>query len=329
MTARHRAIELHCHLDGCVRPATIEELAREQGIHLDRPAIELATVAPDCRSLVEYISAIDVALLVLQTPEALHRAAYELTEQWRDDQVLHGEARFAPELHTRRGLGIREIVDAVAAGLRDGSAATGVDSSLILSCMRPSSGETSMRIVEAAATHDGVIGVDIAGPEDGVPLEPHVDAFRAAHEAGLRVTIHAGEADTAAEVWFAIDELGAERIGHGVRSIDDPALVARLAADGITLEQCPTSNVQTTAVSRIDEHPIERFRQAGVPISLSTDGRTTSSVTIEQEYQLLQRTFGWDADTWNATQRSALRAAFIDPEHRPDVERRFAEELRG
>jgi adenosine deaminase len=312
-----------------VRPETIEDLAREQGLELPGPAKQLATVAPGCTSLVEYISAIDVALDVLQTPEALYRAAYELVEQWKEDGVLHGEARFAPELHTRRGLGFAEIAQSVSEGLRAGSVTTGVNHSLILSCMRPSAPEISWKVIEEAIACDGVIGVDVAGPEDGIPLLPHAAAFQAARSAGLRVTVHAGEADTAAEVWEAIDELGAERIGHGVKSINDPALVTRLAKDGITLEQCPSSNIQTTAVPTLADHPIEKFRQAGVPISLSTDCRTTSGVTIESEYRRLQAQFGWDSAIWNSVQESAMAAAFVPLSRADEVRRRFTEELRS
>lgn len=316
MTSRIGAVELHCHIDGCVRPSTIEDLARQQGITLKAPAQQLATVRPDCESLVEYISAIDVALDVLQTPEALFRAAVELVEDWRDDGVFHGEARFAPQLHTRNGLVLSEITDAVVAGLAEGRKRTGISTSLILSCMRPSDPADTWAVVELAANHGSVDGVDVAGPEFGVPLTPHAPAFRAAKDAGLRITVHAGEAEGPASVWAAVEELGAERIGHGVRSVQDDSLMARLAADGITLEICPTSNLQTRAVPSLLEHPVDRFRAAGVPISLSTDGRTVSQVTLESEYALLRDTFGWTAETWNETQRSALKAAFISAERR-------------
>lgn len=309
---RHGAIELHCHIDGCVRPATIEALAEQQGVELKGPVSRLATAPKDCGSLVDYLSAIDVALDVLQTPEALYRAAYELVEDWRADGVAHGEARFAPDLHTRKGLTHREIVDAAASGLADGAAATGVSTSLILSCMRPADVSVTWDIVELAADHDAVAGVDVAGPEKGIPLLPHAPAFHAAKQAGLRITVHAGEADGPEQVWEAIDELGAERIGHGVRSIFDDRLVERLRDDRITLELCPTSNVQTTAIDRIENHPIEAFRARDVPISLSTDARTVSQVTLESEYALMRGVFGWDAGVWNAVQESALRAAFVD-----------------
>ncbi|WP_353814960.1 adenosine deaminase [Agromyces sp. SYSU T00266] len=308
----HAATELHCHLDGSVRPETIAALAREQGIDLPGPADVISRVRPSCTSLVEYISAIDVALDVLQTPEALYRAAYELVEDWHADGVRHGEARFAPNLHRRRGLDLAAITDAVASGLRAGAADTGVATRLILCTLRPSSAEATWSVVEAAASHDAVVGVDVAGPEAGVSLLPHAPAFRAARDAGLRITVHAGEADGPRSVWDAVDELGAERIGHGVRSVSDARLLHRLATDVIALEVCPTSNVQTNAVSSLAEHPIDRLRAAGVPVTVSCDARTASDVTLASERALLERTFGWTEDDWGAVQSNAERAAFVE-----------------
>ncbi|MRX44813.1 adenosine deaminase [Agromyces kandeliae] len=306
------ATELHCHIDGSVRPSTIEDLARRQGIDLPGPAEALARVSPSCTSLVEYIAAIDVALDVLQTPEALYRAAFELVEDWRADGVHHGEARFAPALHRRRGLDLAAITEAVASGLRDGGDATGVETRLILCCLRPAAPDVTWAVVETAATSDQVIGLDVSGPEAGVSLLPHAAAFRAARDAGLRITVHAGEADGPRSVWDAIDELGAERIGHGVRSVRDPALVRRLATDAIALEVCPTSNVQTAAVASLAEHPIDELRRAGVPVTVSCDGRTVSGVTLQGERALLEHTFGWTSADWAAAQANAERAAFTD-----------------
>ncbi len=317
------SVELHCHLDGSVRISTLAELAREQGLSFPRPIAQLATVPAGRRSLVDYISAIDVALAVLQTPEALHRVAAELVADWHSDGVVHGEVRFAPELHTRLGLRFPQIIDAVAAGLAEGATATGVSTTLLLSCMRPSDPRVTWAVVEEAANHDAVAGIDVAGPELGVPLLPHAAAFQSGKEAGLRVTIHAGEVDGPDRVWEAIEDLGADRIGHGVRSVRDARLVTRLARDRITLELCPTSNVQTGAVPSIDEHPVETFRQAGVPISISTDARTVSGVTLRDEFELLRQKFRWSPEIWAQTQRSALRAAFVSAEQRDQVGERL------
>ncbi len=322
MIASDRAsVELHCHIDGCVRVPTIAELARAQGVELGGDPRTLAVAPSDCGSLLDYIRAIDVALTVLQTPDALFRAAYELVETWASDGVLHGEARFAPALHTRNGLRHREIVDSVADGLRAGSERFAVDTSLILSCMRPADPGLTWSIVELAATHDAVAGVDVAGPEQGVSLLPHAPAFRAGKDAGLRITVHAGEAGGAENVWAAIDELGAERIGHGIRAIEDHALVQRLATDRILLEVCPTSNVQTRATPALRSHPLNDLRRSGVPVSISTDARTVSQVTMHSEYELVRDSFGWQHADWQGAQRAALDAAFMSDTARADTRR--------
>lgn len=316
-------IELHCHLDGSVRPDTIEDLARDQGITLPRPARELATIPPDCTDLATYIAAIDVALDVLQTPEALERAARELVEDWRADGVVHGEARFAPELHTRRGLGLDEVVAAVAAGLEAGSGSTGVSTALIVCCMRPSAPSVSWAVVEAAVRAPAAVALDVAGAEVGHDLRPHAAAFRAGAAEGLRITVHAGEEDGADMMWSALDDLGAERIGHGVKAVADPALVDRLVRDGAALEMCPTSNLQTGVVGRPSAHPADRLLRHGVAVTISTDARTVSGVTLADERALLAATFGWGDDEWRACQRNALTAAFVDDRARAALDHRI------
>ena len=323
------SVELHCHVDGCVRVPTIADLARAQGIELRGDPWTLAVAPSDCASLVDYLGAIDVALAVLQTPDALFRAAYELVETWARDGVLHGEARFAPALHTRNGLTHREIVDSVADGLRVGGEQFDVDTSLILSCMRPADPSVTWSVVELAATHRAVVGVDVAGPEQGVSLLPHAPAFRAGRDAGLRITVHAGEAAGAENVWVAVDELGAERIGHGIRSVEDEALVRRLAADRILLEVCPTSNVQTRATPSLGAHPLNALRQAGVPVSISTDARTVSQVTMQSEYAVVRDAFGWQRDDWEDAQHAALDAAFMSDAARGSTRRSLAARRAG
>ncbi len=303
-------VELHCHLDGSVRPATIERLAKKQGIELAGPILELATVGASCSGLLEYIEKIDVALDVLQTPEALAIAAEELVEDWHADGVVHGEVRFAPELHTRRGLTFTEITDAVEAGLAAGRAHTGVATRLILCVMRPSAPAAGWRVIEHAATTEAVAGVDVSGPEAGYSLLTHADAFSAARASGLGITVHAGEADGPGSVWDAIDALGATRIGHGVRSIDDPDLVRRLAADRIVLEVAPTSNVQTKAVPDLAAHPLNRFRDAGVCVTVNCDSRTVSGTTLRKERQVVKRNFGWGESDWAHAQEVARSAQF-------------------
>jgi adenosine deaminase len=312
--------ELHCHLDGSVRPDTIADLAVEAGIELAGPARARAVAPPDVGSLHAFLSYLDVALDVLQTPSALRRAARELVQDWYADGVAYGEVRFAPQLHGRLGLSVDEAVTAVAAGLREGHAATGVRTALLLCCLRHQPPEVSLRVADAAvrfarpapaagATGPVVAGLDLAGDER-LPGAPHREAFDLAHAAGVPVTVHAGEAAGPASVWEALDVLGARRVGHGVRCVTDPALVARLRTDRIALETCPRSNVLTRAVKDLRAHPVDRLLRAGLRVTVSTDGRTTADTTLEREFADLRRTFGWTATQEERCRVNAAEAAF-------------------
>lgn len=303
-------VELHCHLDGSVRPDTVADLAAEAGEPLAVPASEALVAPPVCGSLVEFLGYLDPALRVLQTPHALRRAARELVEDWHADSVTYGEVRFAPQLHQQRGMTMDDALRAVADGLREGAAATGVRTGMLLCCLRHQPPEVSESVVDAALRwSDLVCGVDLAGDETQ-PGTLHREAFDAAHAAGLPVTIHAGEAAGPESVWEAVDVLGAARIGHGVRSPADRALLERLRGDGIALETCPTSNVQTRAVSGLAQHPADALLRAGLPVTVSTDTRTTSATTVGGEFRALAEQFGWgeDEETW--CQRHAHAAAF-------------------
>lgn len=302
--------ELHCHLDGSVRPGTVAELAAGQGIPLDRPAEDLVVAPRDCGSLMRYLSYLDPVLDVLQTPEALRRAARELVHDWHADGVVVGEVRFAPQLHGRNGMTMDEAVNAVAGGLALGSAETSVHSGLLLCCLRHQSPEVSEQVVDTALRHRAlVVGVDLAGDES-LPGQAHRSAFAAAHAGGLAVTIHAGEAAGPRSVWEAIDVLGAARIGHGVRAVEDPALVERLRRDGIALEMCPSSNLQTGAIAELACHPADRLLADGLVVTLSTDGRTTSATTLGREFGLMAEEFGWTGDHETRCQDNARAAAF-------------------
>ncbi|MEV1169176.1 adenosine deaminase [Nonomuraea sp. NPDC049784] len=297
--------ELHCHLDGSVRPGTVADLARRQGITLDGPVERLVTAPAGCGSLAGFLTYIDVPLLVLQTPDALSRAACELVEDWHADGVVYGEVRFAPQLHGRHGMSQGEAVEAVAEGLAAGRAATGVRTGLLLCCLRHQTPQESLAVAETALRHrDKVAGLDLAGDERLHGAAPHRAAFDLAHSAGLPCTVHAGEAAGPESMWEAIDVLGARRIGHGVRCAGDGALLDRLRRDRIALEMCPTSNVLTGAVPSLAEHPATRLLAAGLPVTVSTDTRTTAATTLAQEFA------GWTAEQERLAQTHAAAAAF-------------------
>ncbi|GGS14779.1 adenosine deaminase [Streptomyces aureoverticillatus] len=303
--------ELHCHLDGSVRPGTVADLAREQGVPLDGPVEELVVAPRDCGSLTRFLTYIDVPLRVLQTPAALTRAARELVEDWSADGVVYGEVRFAPQLHGRRGMTLDDAVRAVAEGLAAGRRDTGVRTGVLLCCLRHQSPDESLAVAETALRHrEAVVGLDLAGDERLHGGRPHRAAFALAHAAGLPCTVHAGEAAGPASMWEAIDVLGARRIGHGVRCTGDSALLDRLRTDRIALEMCPTSNVQTGAVPGLPAHPATRLLAAGLPVTISTDTRTTSATSLTHEFNALRRSAAWTTIEEARAQGHAARAAF-------------------
>lgn len=301
--------ELHCHLDGSVRLATIADLAGAAGRHLDRPVSALAVAPRDVGSLQSFLPYIDIALDVLQTAGALRRAARELVEDWNRDGVGYGEVRFAPQLHTRGDLTLDDAVSAVARGLADGLENTGVRTGLLLCCLRHQSPDVSLEVADAAVRRREVVGLDLAGDESR-PGAPHVEAFDLAHRASLPVTVHAGEAAGPDSVWEALDVLGARRIGHGVRSVQDTSLVDRLAHDGVTLETCPRCNVLTRAVPSLERHPIDMLLRRGVRVTVSTDTRTTADTTLDQEFAELGSAFGWGAEEHARVQANARAGSF-------------------
>lgn len=307
---RPQRYELHCHLDASVRLDTIAALAAEQGLDLPAPVPVLAVAPPDVGSLQAFLPYIDIALDVLQSPAALHRAARELVHSWRADHVVYGEVRFAPQLHTRAGMSLDDAIDAVAGGLADGRAATGVRTGLLVCCLRHQSVATSLRVADAAVRRrDVVVGLDLAGDER-LPGAPHREAFDLAHAAGLPVTVHAGEAAGPDSVWEALDILGARRIGHGVRSVGSPALIDRLRRDRIALETCPGCNVRTRAVPALADHPADRLLRDGLRITVSTDARTTADTTLDAEFSALSAVFGWTVAEEQRCQDHAAQAAF-------------------
>lgn len=273
--------ELHCHLDGALRPATAEELAREQGIELSRP---LRLVAPaDCPSQAAYIAYFDDALAVLQTAAALERAALELGVDSAAENIDYLEVRWAPRLHLRSGLTVPEVIAAVLAGL----AAAPLRAVAIVCAMRQHSPEENVALAREAGRFAGrgVVGFDLAGDEVRYPATPQRPAFEAARAAGLRLTCHAGEAGQPSSVDEALG-LGVERIAHGVIGARDPKIVERLRSEGVVLDLCPTANWKCKAVPSLAEHPLPALIRAGVRCTISTDSRTVAGTTLSHEFEL-------------------------------------------
>ncbi|MFQ5793961.1 MAG: adenosine deaminase [Candidatus Bipolaricaulia bacterium] len=313
--------ELHCHLDGSLRPETIWELAQASGFELpvsSRQEIDALLKLPERIPLNEYLNFFRYTVGVLQTEDALERVARELCEDTAAENVKYLEVRFAPMLHRERGLSSEEIVESVLRGLTQGEAATGIKTGLILCCMRDQRPELSEQVARLACVYHGrgVVALDIAGPEQGYPAEPHRKAFEIAQESGLHITIHAGEACCPEHIESAI-ELGADRIGHGIHLFQDEQLEYQVAEHGIALEVCPTSNLQTAAfIQAYLDHPIMRYHERGIPVTVNTDNRLMSHTTMTDELCHIKRAFDLSVETIEEIIMNGVRAAFLDePEH--------------
>ncbi|HLK79031.1 MAG TPA: adenosine deaminase [Streptosporangiaceae bacterium] len=322
---------LHDHLDGGLRPQTVLELAREIG-YQDLPGdnveelTQRLTEGAHRGHLEIYLDAFRHTVAVMQTPDALRRVAAECAQDLAADGVAYAEVRFAPELHTDRGLSLDQVVEAVLDGFRLGSASAagqgrGITVYALLTAMRTAA--RSLEIAELAVRHrdEGVVGFDIAGAEAGFPPSRHLDAFEYLQRENFHITIHAGEAFGLPSIWEAVQWCGTERLGHGVRIVDDIEIspegavhLGRLAAyvrdRRIPLEMCPTSNVQTGAARSIAEHPIRILRQLQFRVTVNTDNRLMSQVTLSSEFHRLAREFGygWSDVEWLTI--NAMKSAF-------------------
>ncbi|WP_031034413.1 adenosine deaminase [Streptomyces sp. NRRL F-5650] len=325
---------LHDHLDGGLRPATVVELAASVGHTLPTTdPDELAAwyyEAANSGDLVRYIATFEHTLAVLQNREGLLRAAEEYVLDLAADGVVYGEVRYAPELNTRGGLSMREVVETVQEGLAAGmakaaAAGTPVRVGTLLCGMRMFDRVREAADLAVAFRDAGVVGFDIAGAEDGFPPADHLDAFAHLRRENVPFTIHAGEAHGLPSIHQALQVCGAQRIGHGVRITDDiPDLAAgklgRLAAwvrdRRVALEMCPTSNLQTGAAASIAEHPITALKDLGFRVTLNTDNRLVSGTTMTREMSLLVEQAGWSVEDLRTVTVNALKSAFLPFEER-------------
>lgn len=313
-----KLIELHLHLDGSLRPETVWELAKEQGIRLPAKTLEEVRfqmeVPEDCRTLDEYLERFDLPLMVLQQADALERVAFELTEDLAKEGVTYAEIRFAPQLSIKGGLTQDEVVEAAIRGAKRGMEAyPQIRVGLILCCMRGDSNEAlNLQTVETARSYlgDVVCAVDIAGAEALFPTENFRSVFNKVREYRLPMTIHAGEAAGPDSIRAALS-FGTKRIGHGVTCVEDPELVKQLIAEGIVLEVCVTSNYQTQAVPSVHSHPIRRLFDAGVHVTVNSDNMTCSKTNILREIGILKDVFGFTEEEIDTLQRYAWDGRFL------------------
>ena len=317
---------LHDHLDGGLRPETVVELAEETG-YPDLPTKdpeELAawmTLGAARRDLVLYLETFAHTVGVMQTPEALIRVARECAEDLAADGVVYAEVRFAPEQHLEQGLELDEVVGAVQEGFRQGAEATGIQIGTLLTAMRTAA--RSLEIAELAIRwrERGVVGFDIAGAEAGHPPTRHLDAFERVRRENFHLTIHAGEAFGPPSIWEALQLCGAERLGHGVRIVDDIEVTADGARLGrladlvrdrrVPLELCPTSNVHSGAAASIEEHPIGLLMDLKFRVTVNTDNRLMSQTSLSHEFAQLVDAFGIGWDRIRRLTINAMKSAFL------------------
>jgi adenosine deaminase len=320
--------ELHLHLDGSVRPATVLQLAKQDRVPIptdDLGKLESFLEADDgTQSLVEYISYFELPIAVMQTVPALERTVYELCLDLAKDNVRYAEIRFGPWLHVQRGLSLADIIRATLAGWKAGQKETGIAGGIIVTALRdmPPAQNLSLAQVAGHFVGDGVIGFDLAGDEAGHPPVLHEDAFRVARSLGLNLTIHAGEAAGPESVRQAIS-MGAVRLGHGVRAQGDAEVLSMIRDDGIQLDTAPTSNAHTKAVRRYEDHPVKRFHESGIKATISTDSRTVSRITLTEEFDKASRLLGLAQEEIWAMNLQALDGGFADPAVRARLRMEF------
>ena len=310
--------ELHLHLDGSLRPETVWELAKEQGIRLPAESAEEVKykmeVPEDCRTLEEYLERFDLPLLVLQRADAIERVTYELVEDLAKEGVDYAEIRFAPQLSVNGGLTQDEVVEAAIRGAERGMKTyPEIRVGLILCCMRGADNEAlNMQTVETAKKYLGpvVCAVDIAGAEGLFPTENFAPVFAKVREYGIPMTIHAGEAAGPDSMKTALS-FGTKRIGHGVAAINDPELIRRLIDENVTLEVCVTSNYHTKVVPAIEMHPIHKLLDEGVHVTVNSDNRTCSRTTLQKEKEVLKKQLGFSDEEIEKMQEYAWEARFL------------------
>ena len=279
--------ELHLHLDGSMRPETAVELAADAGIDLTLEEARARMIGPErCADQAELLGFFDLPIALLQTPEALRRVSAELVDDLATDGVRYAEVRWAPRLHLERGLGVSDVIEAVASGIASRAAARGPRTplvGLVVTAMRSHPPAANVELAAAAAAFGHpVVGFDLAGPEAAYPAPPHALAFVTARDAGLQLTAHAGEVPGPDRVREALD-FDVRRIAHGVTAHADPALLDILRDRDVTLDLCPTSNVQAGIVRSVAAHPVAELHRGGVSVTISTDDRTVTGTTLTAE----------------------------------------------
>jgi adenosine deaminase len=319
-------VELHLHLDCSLSFAVVSRIDPS----ITRDEYRTDFVAPaKCASLADFLARVPRSLALMQTEEQLQLVTLDLFEQLFADNLLYAEIRFAPLLHTEQGLSAREVVASVEAATAQSVQSSGIEARLILCTLRHFSAAHSLETVRLVQEFRGtyVAGFDIAADETE-PMDAHIAAFQYARDRGIPCTAHAGEEGGPESVWETVQHLGPSRLGHGVRSTKDPALLDYLSQNQTHLEVCPTCNVQIDIYDTYADHPIDALVRAGVSVGVNTDTRGVGNITLGEEYEKLHQTFGWDAKGFYNCNRNALKAAFVPDNVRNKLLARLADGYR-
>jgi len=326
-------VELHCHLDGCLRIETILDLGQRYNVSLPasnpEDLIKLLCIGKKRGTLEEYIARFDITLSVMQTPEALTRIAFELIEDVAAENVRYIEVRYAPILHTRMGMTLEEAVEAVRDGLIKGEKAFGVKSGIIICGIRHISPEASLKLADLCVRYKnkGVVGFDLAGAEENFPAKDHREAFYMILNHNINATIHAGEAFGPSSIHQAIHYCGAHRIGHGTRLKEDKDLMHYVNDHRITMEVCLTSNWHTYSVRSLKQHPFRFYYDQGIRVTLNTDNRLMSDTTLTKEFGLARDLFDFTLHDFREVTIIAMKAAFLPHQERKEMIQSIANEL--
>ncbi|MDH3423819.1 MAG: adenosine deaminase [Gemmatimonadota bacterium] len=320
--------ELHVHLDGSLRPDTMLDLAAGRGVAMPADtatALRSHMIVTDATDLEGYLERFSITLSVMQDEEAIERIAYELAVDHAAEGVRYVEARFCPLLNTEAGLSSPDVLEAALGGLRRAEAEHDVRTGVIVCTLRTLDPARSIELAELAISYRrrGVCGFDIAGAEQGYPVREHQEALERAARGGVPITIHAGEGFGPESIRQALDLGHARRIGHGTRLREDDALLERVRQERIVLETCLTSNVQTGVVASLADHPALEYHRAGVPISLATDNRLLSGVSLTDEYLNAHEALGFSWSELVEVARLGFEHAFVDEDVRLEMLRAF------
>ena len=314
-------IDLHLHLDGAITVDIAKKLARVQGIELptedDEKLKKLLTVPEDCASLNDFLKCFELPGSLMMTKEGIREAVYLVSENIKSQGIIYAEIRFAPTFHTRKGLTKAEVIETLITGLNQSSK---VKTNIIACLHRNVSMEDNYDTLNVVKDYigKGVCALDLAGAEDMYPLQQFLPLFEKANELNIPYTIHAGENGGPLEVEKAV-EIGSRRIGHGIHSIESEHTLEILKNNNVLLEICPTSNVQTNAIDVYENHPIKEFFDNGIKVCINTDNRTISNITLCEEYQKLQDTFGFTIEDFKTMNGNAINGAFISQEEKQEL----------